>query len=98
MGYIGQTGMAAFHYDSKNKPEESMEAVNGTISLVGNINNPETLYAKGPEDVRAEVYRNLDAGVQLIAPECAIPLQTTIENLKAIPNAVRDWHREHGDK
>jgi len=98
MGYIGETGMAAFHYDSKNEPEESMEAVNGTISLVGNINNPETLYAKGPEDVRAEVYRNLDAGVQLIAPECAIPLQTTIENLKAIPNAVRDWHREHGDK
>jgi MtaA/CmuA family methyltransferase len=95
MGYIAQTGMAAFHYDSKNEPEESVEAVDGGIALVGNINNPETLYAKGPEDVRAEVYRNLDAGVQLIAPECAIPLQTTIENLKEIPRAVQDWHREH---
>ena len=97
MGYIAETGMAAFHYDSKNEPEESVEAVNGGIALVGNINNPETLYAKGPEDVRAEVYRNLDAGVQLIAPECAIPLQTTIENLKEIPRAVQDWHREHGE-
>jgi [methyl-Co(III) methanol-specific corrinoid protein]:coenzyme M methyltransferase len=95
MGYIAQTGMAAFHYDSKNEPEESVEAVDGGIALVGNINNPETLYAKGPKDVRTEVYRNLDAGVQLIAPECAIPLQTTIENLKEIPRAVQDWHREH---
>lgn len=94
MEYIAQTGMAAFHYDSKNKPAESMEAVANRIALVGNINNPETLFAKEPEDVRQEVRRNLDAEVQLIGPECAIPLQTAIENLKAIPQAVQDWHRE----
>ncbi len=95
MGYIAETGMAAFHYDSKNQPQESMEAVGGRIALVGNINNPETLFSKGPEQVRAEVYKNLDSGVQLVGPECAIPLQTAIENLKEIPRAVRDWHREH---
>jgi len=95
MGFIAETGMAAFHYDSKNQPGESMAAVHGKISLVGNINNPETLFSKGPEEVRKEVYKNLDAGVQLVGPECAIPLQTAIENLKEIPLAVRDWHREH---
>ena len=94
MEYIAQTGMAAFHYDSKNKPAESMEAVANRIALVGNINNPETLFAKEPEDVRQEVRGNLDAEVQLVGPECAIPLQTAIENLKAIPQAVQDWHRE----
>jgi [methyl-Co(III) methanol-specific corrinoid protein]:coenzyme M methyltransferase len=95
MEYIAQTGMAAFHYDSKNKPGESMEVVKNRISLVGNINNPETLFARGPEVVRQEVYRNLDAGVQLVGPECAIPLQTAIENLVEIPKAVCDWHQEH---
>ncbi|MFN7931787.1 MAG: MtaA/CmuA family methyltransferase [Bryobacteraceae bacterium] len=95
MGYIAQTGMAAFHYDSKNDPAESMAIVKDKIALVGNINNPETLFSKGPEEVRREVYRNLDAGVNLVGPECAIPLQTTIENLKEIPKAVRDWHKEH---
>ena len=95
MDYIAQTGMAAFHYDSKNQPDESMEVVKDRISLVGNINNPETLFSKGPEDVRGEVYKNLDSGVQLVGPECAIPLQTSIENLKEIPQAVRDWHRDH---
>ena len=92
MGFIAETGMAAFHYDSKNEPEESMDAVDGRISLVGNINNPQTLFAEGPEEVRAQVFRNLDAGVQLVAPECAVPLQTPIENLLEIPRAVADWH------
>ncbi len=94
MEYIAQTGMAAFHYDSKNTPEESTQIVRDRISLVGNINNPETLFAKGPEAVGAEVVRNLEAGVQLIGPECAIPLQTSIENLKAIPRTVHEWHRD----
>ena len=94
MEYIAGTGMAAFHYDSKNNPQTSMGIMKDRISLVGNINNPETLFAKKPEDVRQEVYKNLDAGVQLVAPECAIPLQTAIENLKEIPQAVKDWHRE----
>ena len=94
MDAIAQTGMAAFHYDSKNKPGESMDVVRGRIALVGNINNPRTLFSLEPEQVMQEVYENLDAGVDMIGPECAIPLQTSIENLKAIPQAVRNWHRE----
>lgn len=95
MPYIAETGMAAFHFDSKNDPQEAMEAVNGKIRLAGNINNPETLYSKGIAEVRQEVYRDLDAGVQLIAPECAIPLKTKAENLIAIREAVEDWTSEH---
>ncbi len=91
MPYIANTGMAAFHYDSKNKPEESMAAVAGRIRLIGNINNPETLFSKGVDEVKAEVFANLDAGVQMVGPECACPLQTPLENLRAIPEAVREW-------
>lgn len=92
MPYIAETGMAAFHYDSKNRAQESLEAVDGRISLVGNINNPSTLYAKGPAEVREEVRENLAAGVQMVGPECAIPLQTPLENLLAIRDAVEEWH------
>ncbi len=94
MPYIAETGMASFHFDSKNDPQEAMDAVNGEIGLVGNINNPQTLYARGPEEVRQEVYKCLEAGVQMIAPECAIPLATKIENLMEIPLAVKDWTAE----
>jgi [methyl-Co(III) methanol-specific corrinoid protein]:coenzyme M methyltransferase len=92
MGYIAQTGMAAFHYDSKNEPDESMEAVGGRIALVGNINNPQTLFSEGADEVHEEVVRNLEAGVQLIGPECAVPLQTPIENLQQIPKTIKEWH------
>ena len=71
-----------------------MAEVKGRIALVGNINNPETLYSKGPDFVQEEVWKNLDAGVPLVGPECAIPLQTAIENLKQIPLAVKQWHKE----
>ena len=92
MPFIAETGMASFHFDSKNTPEESMDTVERRISMVGNINNPETLYARTPDEVRKEVIRNLDAGVQMVGPECAIPLQTPLDNLLEIPRAVREWH------
>ncbi len=95
MSFIAETGMAAFHYDSKNSPTESMQTVHGDIALVGNINNPATLSSKTPDDVKAEVFANLDAGVQMIGPECAIPLQTSIANLRAIPEAVQEWYSRH---
>ena len=41
---------------------------------------------------RARCAENLDAGVQMVGPECAIPLQTPIENLRAIRDAVLEWH------
>ena len=95
---IARSGMAAFHFDSMNGAEESMAAVDGRIRLVGNINNPETLYTKGPDEVRSEVFRALDAGVQIVAPECAIPLTTKLENLIEIPRAARDWAAKHSDR
>ena len=95
MPYIAQTGMAAFHFDSKNGPEESMKAVGARIKMIGNINNPVTLYMKEPDEVRVEVYTALDAGVHIVAPECAIPLKVKLENLIEIPRAAKAWAAEH---
>lgn len=95
MESIARTGMAAFHFDSKNDPLQAIEIVRDRIALAGNINNPVTLLSKGPEEVRREVYRDLEAGVRLVGPECAVPLQTPVENLKEIASAVRCWHQEH---
>ena len=95
LDYIAQSGMASFHFDSKNDPQKAMDVAAGRIGLVGNINNPDTLYARGPAEVRKEVFACLDAGVQMIAPECAVPLATRLENLIAIPQSVREWHESH---
>jgi [methyl-Co(III) methanol-specific corrinoid protein]:coenzyme M methyltransferase len=76
-------------------PVFSMAIAGDRISLVGNINNPVTLYSKGPEQVRDEVWKDLGAGVQLIAPECAVPLDMPTDNLREIPRAVEAWHTDH---
>ena len=93
MPLIAQTGMAAFHFDSKNPPEEAMTRVQKRIALAGNINNPVTLLNRTPDEVEGEVFGVLRAGVELVGPECAIPLQTPSSNLKAIPDAVRRWRQ-----
>jgi [methyl-Co(III) methanol-specific corrinoid protein]:coenzyme M methyltransferase len=90
MEAIACTGVSAFHFDSKNDPAESVRRVAGRIALVGSINNPATLLRGMPSQVRAEVRRNVEAGVSLIGPECAIPLQTPIANLQEIPR-FENW-------
>jgi len=54
------------------------------IALMGNINNPRTLLCGTPDDVRAEVEECLRQGVEIIAPECAVPLTTPTANLRAV--------------
>ena len=81
---IARTNMACFHFDSKVAPERARELVGGRIRLMGSINNPVTLLTGGVDDVRDECRRNLDAGIDLLAPECAVPLTTPERNLRAI--------------
>ena len=88
MADIAATGVAAFHFDSKNDPFASVAAADGRMALAGSVNNPVTLFRRGPAEVRAEVRRNLEAGVGIIGPECAVPLETPLENLREIPRAV----------
>lgn len=91
MDYIARTGMAGFHFESKNDAQKSMEMVDGRMRLIGNVNNITTMFARGPAEVRAEVYGALDAGLDMIAPEGSVPLQTRLENILEIPRAVKDW-------
>jgi [methyl-Co(III) methanol-specific corrinoid protein]:coenzyme M methyltransferase len=72
--------------------KEAVKVVNREMALVGNINNPTALYRGTPEDVRKQVRYSVAAGVDIIAPECAVPLQTPIRNLKAIVEAAREGY------
>jgi uroporphyrinogen-III decarboxylase len=67
------------------------EIAAGRMALIGNINNPSTLLFKKPQDVRKEVQHAIKCGLDIIGPECAVPLTTPLENLKEISVAVREW-------
>lgn len=91
--FFREAGFAAFHFESQVPPDKAMAETAGKLKLAGNINNPVTLFSRGPAEVRFEAQRAIDAGVHIIAPECAVPLQTTIANLREIVQTCEDNRR-----
>lgn len=82
--YFREAGFRAFHFESQVPADKAVAEAGGQIRLAGNVNNPVTLLARGPEEVRVEAQRAVDAGVDIIAPECAVPLRAPLRNLMAI--------------
>lgn len=91
IGYIADTGFPAFHFDSKVDAMDAVRAAGGRMSLVGNVNNPEVLLTGTPEAVERHARRAVECGVRVLAPECAVPLRTPLENLRAIHRAVQHY-------
>jgi [methyl-Co(III) methanol-specific corrinoid protein]:coenzyme M methyltransferase len=50
------------------------------------------LYQGTPEDVHKQVGYAVAAGINIIVPECAIPLSTPIENFKAIVEVAHEGY------
>jgi [methyl-Co(III) methanol-specific corrinoid protein]:coenzyme M methyltransferase len=93
LGHVSESGFDCFHFDSKVDARAAMEETNGRISLMGNVNNPEVLLKGTPDDVAEQTRYAVAAGVQIVGPECAIPLGTPSENLKEIVRVAEDQRR-----
>ncbi len=88
--FFRDAGFDMYHFESANGAEKMVDGAQGKIRLAGNISSPEVLMQQGPDKVRAEVQRAIDAGVEIIGPECAVPLQTPVQNLKTIVEVCRE--------
>jgi [methyl-Co(III) methanol-specific corrinoid protein]:coenzyme M methyltransferase len=88
MDDICEAGFDCFHFDSKVDARDAVRKIAGRMSLMGNVNNPEVLLHGTPEDAFERARYAQVAGVQVVGPECAIPLRTPLENLKAISRIV----------
>jgi len=91
MGYIADAGFDAFHFDSKVDAVDAVQAVGARMSLVGNVNNPEVVLSGTPDQVEQQARYAVEAGVHIVGPECAVPLRTPLQNLKAIRRAIRHY-------
>ena len=87
--YIRQTGIHCFHWDTKSgKPDEIRRLAGERFSLMGGVSNIETLYNGTPDDVCKQAQEAADAGINIVGPECAVPLDVKVDNLKAISQQV----------
>lgn len=87
---FARTGFTAYHFEWSVGALRAVEAIGDCMTLFGCINNAQTLYQGTPEDVYKQTRTAIEAGVDAICPECAIPLSTPLENLKAIVAAAKE--------
>lgn len=84
IGMIAETGLAGFHWDTKTgRPEDVRRLAGERLALMGGISNYKLLRGTADE-IAADAEAACRAGVDIVGPECAIPLATPLANLKAI--------------
>ena len=88
--WFAEEGFDAFHYDTKTDLVELKKVTGKNISLTGGISNVNSLLQGTPEQVKEETKWAAKNGVDLLSPECAIPLLVPIKNLKAIVEAAKE--------
>jgi MtaA/CmuA family methyltransferase len=84
LAYFAQAGFDCYHFESQVQLADAVAAAAGKMTLMGNINNPRLLLNGTPDDVAQASREVIHSGVQILAPECAVPLTTPLQNLKML--------------
>jgi len=87
-----EAGFDAYHFEWQVDAKMAVRVINREMSLIGNISNRDVLFGGTPEDVYKQARYSIEAGVDILAPECAVSLQTPLVNLKAIVEAAREGY------
>ncbi|MFB0522333.1 MAG: uroporphyrinogen decarboxylase family protein [Candidatus Bathyarchaeia archaeon] len=87
---LSKIGLVCFNFDWDIKPKVMKELSKGKFKIMGNVDTTDLLTAK-PEVVERQVIENLEAGVDIISPGCAISPKCPNSNLKAMSEAIKKW-------
>ena len=85
-----EAGFDGYYFEWQVDAKIAVQVINREMSLIGNIANKDVIFGGTPEDVYRQTRYSIEAGVDILAPECAVPLQTPIANLKAIVEAAKE--------
>ncbi len=90
LGYIRQTGIELFHFDSKVPAAEARRLAGPDLALMGGTNNMRIVRDGDDEQIARDVREKIQAGIDIIGPECALPLDAPWRNLRAIASAAKE--------
>ena len=89
IGMISQTRLSCFHWDTKvGSSAKARKLAGDRLSLMGGINNIEVLRSGDERSIITAAKQAAEAGIDVIAPECAVPLDTPMQNLKILGKTV----------
>jgi len=87
--YIRETKIECFHYDSKIACADVRKLAGETLALMGGTGNVEIVRNGTPEKIIKDVEEKLRLGIDVVGPECAVPLDAPYRNLKLIAETTK---------
>jgi MtaA/CmuA family methyltransferase len=93
LAHIAESGIDCYHFESQVRIGDAVGAAAGRMTLMGAINNPQVLLAGTPEQIAGACREVIDGGVQILAPECAVPLTTPLRNLRVLVEVAETYAR-----
>ena len=87
--YIRETGLSCFHFDSKVPTATARELAGERLALMGGTDNIAVIRNGDEESVRRDVEAKKRWGIEVIGPECAVPLDAPWANMKTLADAVK---------
>ena len=84
------TGVTALSLDPKADIKQMRAKVGGKIPFLGGVNTT-FLSLCDPEEIKAVSLKALKEGMDILAPGCAIPANTSTGNLQAMVQAVEEF-------
>jgi len=92
---LSKVGLTCFNFDWAIAPKVMKESSAGAFRIMGNVNTTDLMLAS-PEEIKAQVIENLEAGVDIISPGCATSPKCPNANFQAMVEAVGEWHGGRG--
>lgn len=98
MANIGYDGISIEEAVDLTKARQDIEASeNSSVSekpsvIIGNISTSETLFTGSEDEVKEEVKKALEEGIDILAPSCGLAPKTPIANVKAMVEARNEYY------
>jgi MtaA/CmuA family methyltransferase len=87
--FIRETGVTGFHYDSKVSTPDARRLAGEKMSLAGGTSNFDVILNGNAEIIRNDVKEKVENNIDIIGPECAVPLNAPYRNLKMLADEVK---------
>jgi [methyl-Co(III) methanol-specific corrinoid protein]:coenzyme M methyltransferase len=64
-------------------PQAQKEIIEDNCVILGNISTSKTLLSGNSDEVKGDVKKAIDDGIDILAPSCGIAPNTPLDNIKA---------------
>jgi [methyl-Co(III) methanol-specific corrinoid protein]:coenzyme M methyltransferase len=90
LNLLAETDLACFNFDWAVKPVVMKDLSRGKFTIMGNVNTGDLLRGS-PEEIERQVKENLDAGVDIISPGCAVSPECSLTNLRVLSETINKY-------